>query len=423
MTWSVEAEHTETVTFRGVRAATGPATWSQRSIWQWLTACPTRGNTNISWSIDLPGTTGVAGALAGLRRLTERHECLRTTVDADGQQVIRRSALPVPVWDLTGLPPHWHDRLSITLAYELGLAPLDPAEFPVRYGVVRHNGGFRALVAGSRFALDGSGYDVLRTELAALAAGGEPEGWDVPWQPLDQAAFEASAAGRRLNDAAQRYWRDSLRALPDADVPPGTAMPGARKHWSAKLISPAAAAAVDRYPMASAVLLAATADVVWRRFGLRHGGMKMIVSNRLTPRERNGLYCVGQDGLIVLDTAASSFDALVRRAGQAALRACRFSRYDPDELAATQDGLTGRNVAAFATNTLFNPHNLKRFPAEPGDTTVVDWVDPFHGADSAVLVSIWRDGAGLNIALMTDTELLGADEHSSLLHALGERLA
>jgi hypothetical protein len=151
--------------------------------------------------------------------------------------------------------------------------------------------------------------------------------------------------------------------------------------------------------------------------------MKMIVSNRFTPRERNALYSVGQDGLIVLDAATSSFDELVRRSGRAALQACRAARYDPDELAATQAGPIGRDVAALATNTLFNPHNLKPIPAAAADSTVVDWFDPFHGADAALLVSIWRDGAGLNIAVMADTELLGADEHRSLLHALGARLA
>lgn len=445
--FTVPVARTDVVTFSGRRGATGPATWTQRSTWHWLNARTEKtGSTNIGWVIDLPETTSLAGALAGIRRLTERHECLRTTM-APGkegvllQRVVCDGSLPVLVWDLTGEPAH--DPLATTLAYELTLARFDPeTELPVRYGVVRWDGGYRALVAGSRFALDGSGYDVLRTELAALASDDAYRALDRlddPWQPLDQADLEASAEGRRLNDAALQYWRETLLGLPVAQPPRVTVRPGRRRHWSGKLISKAAAAALDlaagRNHMTSAVLLAVTADVMWRHFGLEHSAMKMIVSNRLTRRERNALYSIGQDGLIVLDAATPSFDELVRRAGHAVLQACRFSRYDPDQMTRGLSGLDRRSEVAFAVNSLFNPHNLKPQPTQDGmaagvaaidalrlDTTFVDWFDPFHGVDEVYLVSIWRDRAGLNLAMMADTELIGADDHRALLYALEDRL-
>ena len=102
------------------RAADGggafPVSFAQERFWFLDRLEPGSTAYNIPAAIDLRGHLDAAAIAAALGEIVRRHESLRTTFGLDGGSPMQRvhppapGALPVPITDLSGLPPERRDE-------------------------------------------------------------------------------------------------------------------------------------------------------------------------------------------------------------------------------------------------------------------------------------------------------------------------
>src|SRR5204863_134639 len=157
---------------------------------------------------------------------------------------------------------------------------------------------------------------ILQAQAAALLAGGELG--PVLHQPRDQAAWEASAGGRRRTRVALRHWEAVLRRVPPAMLPaPDPAgVPGQRelRMRSAVLAAGTARPGAGRWR----VLLAATVALVAARTGVPAGAVVSICGNRFRSDWQDYVGPLAQDALVPYEVGGS-FDDLVGQVRAATL--------------------------------------------------------------------------------------------------------
>ena len=158
-------------------------------------------------------------------------------------------------------------------------------------------------------------------------------------QPLEQAAWQTSEAGRRHNDRTLRYVAKSLDRL--AAGPPPTVRTGPRssRYWSGRLVSQALAGAVATVAARcavdeAAVLTAVTATAFARLTNTDRVLMRPRVGNRFRPALADAVCFVAQSGLLVLELGDTTFDQLMDRARGATMAAVKNAYFNPDALQA-----------------------------------------------------------------------------------------
>lgn len=321
------------------RAVTAPATWSQRGLWdatEWMG--DDDGYFNMGWIVPVPEGADLDRVARALRRTIERYDTLRTTFAFhDGQlyqHVAASGSLVVAV--------HESAPERVSLAADEILAALVPGGFrarldwPLRVAVVTAEGKPRLLVlAINHLSLDLYGWRVVERTLTCLLADATAE---LPprrgWQPVDQAAYEASPAGQAINQRALSRWRDILASAPatmfDFDTNPGEREP----YWTLRMESRALAAALvavaDRTRISSsAALLAAISTALVAYTGHDEVIIRLNAANRLVEgsQEMAGYLC--WNSLFYCDLRDLSFDAALRRTFLASLDAYEHGLHDP----------------------------------------------------------------------------------------------
>jgi hypothetical protein len=313
-------------------------TWGQAAIWKWL---PGFGEAAASFTmtrivrppseLDLPAALAVVGAVVGA------HQVLRSRYgdgpDGPYQEVHAHGVVEVAVVEVTAAD---EDATAAALAAELsGTSFRHGGEWPVRVAVGTSAGACRFVVlALSHLAVDWSGLELLAADVRARLAGPVP----VPaWQPLDQAGYEQSPAGRRRGATALAHWRTALSALPPSmfDHPP--AEPARPRFRRLCLSSRALALAADRLATAnrvsvSSVLLAAVALCLSARSGREECVLRLIVSNRHDDRRGHLVAATAQNGLFALDPVPVDLTGAIRTAYRSGLAAYAGGHYDPAAL-------------------------------------------------------------------------------------------
>lgn len=322
------------VRFDGDGAGEGPLSWGQTENWRailrqdsWL---PLGGVQPLA-----PDST-VEGVADDLRYVLSRHPSLRTRLRlADGappaQVVAGSGEITLEVYDAGDRDPgtvagEVHDRFRDT--------PLDfAAEWPVRMAAVRSGGRLTHLVALlSHFALDATGAAVM---LAGVA--GRDTTPLTGQQPLGQAEWQRSPAGRRHNAAALRYWEGILRTL----GPRRFADPVVRtspRYWQGEFTSPdlhrAVRAIVRRTGVdSSTVLMTLYAGALGQVSGIDPVAIRPTVSNRFRAGLSDVVCTLVQAGLLALPVAGTPFDELLQRTGRLTLSAYKYAYFDPDAVA------------------------------------------------------------------------------------------
>ncbi|MBS2965451.1 condensation protein [Actinocrinis puniceicyclus] len=334
------------VEFRGEGAGAGEPTWGQLGIWR--TIRRTGRTMNIVVTMPLPEGTPLAEMQAVLRFLVSRHPALRTLLRfEDGapggppvQQVVAASGrIPLQIADIDDGDDPAAAAEELRSRYEL--TPFDyRCEFPVRMGVVRQSGALAHLVVGySHVMVDGAGIVALSRDLAHLDRDtGRATAPPAALGPLELAAAQRGATGRRQSDRSLRYWAAQLDRLP-AWHPAEPATPRQPRFWELVMCSPALAlglrAAEARTGIGSTyVLLAAYSVAVAQVFGRNPSVAQIVVGNRFRPGFADLAAQVSQHGICVVDTADATFDEVVARAQSAATSASFYGYYDPDRCAA-----------------------------------------------------------------------------------------
>jgi len=270
-----------------------------------------------------------------LRYLMNRYQSMRTLlhVEADGrirQEVVGSGQIALEVVDACDGDP---TRVAERVAERYRVAPFDHTrEWPVRMAVIRS--GDRCthqVVMVSHFALDGAGATALMREVPAL----DPAAV-AGMQPMEQACWQASPAGRRQNAASLRYWENLLRTMPLPTLEPSADVRSPR-YWHGVFRSPAMLLAVralaDRLRTDSApILLTAYAVAFARVTGVNPVPLRPLVGNRFRPGLAEVVCPLAQTGLCVLDVDGIPFGEAVERVQRSAMTAYKYAYYSRPDL-------------------------------------------------------------------------------------------
>lgn len=196
---------------------------------------------NESFSISLKGDLQIGLLREAVNELIERHEALRSTVDADGgiMHVQPQLRLNVPVRDLTSFEPSERENeYRRTLAAD-ARRPFDLVKGPlIRAEIVRlEQGHYQLAITAHHLVCDGWSTNLLVDELARLytAKAGRRDA-DLPvaarFSQYARKQVELQDAGK--NADVERYWLDQFRDLPEQlALPTDRPRPSVKTHTGA----------------------------------------------------------------------------------------------------------------------------------------------------------------------------------------------
>ncbi|GAA1625605.1 hypothetical protein GCM10009679_33320 [Saccharothrix algeriensis] len=336
----VQASSRIMVPFEGEGEGVEELSWGQMELWGGMRR---RGTwMPVGYALPVaPGTT-VAEVVAELRFALGRYQPMRTRLrfESDGrtrQVVSRRGEVALEVVDVRddGDPAQVAElvrRRFWDSAYDF------VNEWPVRAAVVRHRGlVVHRVMVMCHLVTDGFGALVMWRELSERGSDPGSAGVSLTaMQPMQQARWQRSPAGRRQCAAALRYWERVLRSMPVGLLADGGAAQRPR-HWSARLTSRAMYEALivlaarmrsDTSPLLLGVFVTAWA----RATGKDAVVTRVVVNNRFRPGLGESVSQVAQTGLCAVDLAGLSLDDALSRVRRRAMAAYKHAYYDPEQM-------------------------------------------------------------------------------------------
>jgi Condensation domain len=329
-------------------AEVAPVTFGQLSLWRSEQEIPVekRPEWHFSRSWPVPPGTALPAVLAALRALADRHESLRSTVDAGPVrplQVVWPSAVAVfPVVVAAGRDG-LTEPAAAAAAVALAARPFDlSAEPGWRAEVLPDGAGAPRYVCAAfhHFAVDQWALGVLDAEFNELVGAADPTAAAARMaaapRPRDLAAEQQSAAGAARGAAAARYWRKLLAKYPRADGPAAMSLSQSAGRLRTVLTSPSLGAAFTRVAEASSVspqaaVLAVTLEAV-AEVGLRlDEPLILMAANRSDPRTRALVGTQNQAAALAIPDRGDDFAAYASAVEWAGLAAYRYGCYDFDE--------------------------------------------------------------------------------------------
>ena len=254
----------EAVAPRGItprpRAARAPLSAAQQQIWLHAHLAPELPLYNEPFTIRRRGPLDVAALEAALAEIVRRHEAWRTTIQVDGGQPVQvvqpATAVPLPVVDLTAMPPPEREAEAARRATEDARRPFDLERGPLlRALLVRvADDDHRLFLTVHHIVLDGvSIYQILLRELTALydafAAGRPSPLPELPVQYADFALWQRERLQSEGPEASIEYWRRRLAGMPVLAMPTDRPRPAVQTFAGARhcvALPPALSAALRR---------------------------------------------------------------------------------------------------------------------------------------------------------------------------------
>lgn len=338
-----ELPDTMRLEFSGCRAGAGPLVWAQKGMWNNIRAiAPHDQHLNVSLSLATPDGPSVERVVRALRTLVGRHDALRTTFPADAtgepwQAVAGEGAVPVTVTS----GPDAKGRLTDALAARR----FDPAtDLPIRVGLaVTGDRVTNVVLCLSHLVVDGWSCQLLQDELAELLAGAD-ELPPVTRQPIEQARYERDVLAPRLGHRVAEYWRDVLSSCPAVDTFAPRAAPAQPRFWHGSYRSYASQyasriLAAEYRVSETSVFLAGVARVLTAYADRDAVPVLLRVTNRFSPEVQRSVMYLCQNIPVLLADGRAEFPRLVSSVHRTALRAYRYSQYDPDAIATLRDDL------------------------------------------------------------------------------------
>jgi hypothetical protein len=369
------------VRFAAARAGTRRATFGQRDMWDKLRAMePHTHVVNILQVVSVPTGLTLSEVLAAVGDLVLRHESLRTRFRLDAndelwQELTGSGELPVEVWDV--------DRAEDQdAAREEADRTLERTDFdltrcwPMRVLVGLVEGTPIAVMASmSHIAVDMLSARLVTQDLVNLLDA-RAHARPVPAlparrQPLDQAAFEASAAGRLASARAVASWRRRLEAAPRSMFParPRTSQEArfVRAVISSQALPLAAEVIAKRARMSTAIVIMAAEAVLLAHHGdVGSCALQLSVGNRIAPELAWSAGNIRLHSLAVVDLRGASFEQVVSRTWAAWIQAQRTGMYDPGEVSRQRRRIEWERGIALDLSCHFND---LRTSTQPGATS------------------------------------------------------
>lgn len=340
-------------------------------------------------------------------------------------------------------------ELELRLINEDGTIPLDPGEAKsfrfedydrcVR-GAVVCAGDRPVLIALaiSHLALDCGSYDLVKGRLEARLKG-EPAPEPL-LQTTDQAEYEATEPARRRSEAAVRFWKREMRAMPATMVglerPSDDELPYKSLQIRSTAMAAAATRAAERLGVSTAAVLLAANGVLLRSLtGRSHQAYQLIVGNRYTPRDRVVVAAKAQNGLFNIDIEGLSFDDLVRETFRRSLATYKFGLYDPDALEKARAEVEAERGEHLDLTVYFNDARAgggwsecpeAKTRAEVEDLlseTVVERNGEWPRHDAKLFTAIGRDPRACEFSLLFDSRRTPEPGVKRELHAIERLLA
>lgn len=419
------------VRFDGEGGGSGELAWGQQEAWMTLRRVG-------SWMPlggvkPLPPDTTVEGVAAELRYLLSRYQPLRTKLRLDDpdrpRQVVHATGEAVlEVVDAGGADP---DTVAAAVHRRYVDTDLDfAAEWPIRMGVVRRYGVLTHMVVlMSHFATDAHGARVMLREVATR------DGTPVSgMQPLDQARWQQSPAGRRQNDAALRYYESILRTITPRRFNQSRDIQQ-QPVWDGDFSSPAmrlaVAAIADRTRVdAAALLLAIFAIALTRVTGINPVVVRPLVGNRFRPGLSDVVCTATQSGLCVLDVAGVPFDEALARVKRATMTAYKHAYHNPADLAdlrrqVSRDRGTDIDIACFFNNRRAEggsgsvPEVTPQLIDDALPRSVLRWTPTDKAPLRRMFVRVETDTAdAMRLSTLIDTNLLSLADAEACLRGM-----
>lgn len=434
-----------TVGIAGAPAGEGPVTWGQWAIRRaMLDTEPDDHGTNVKVVVPVAPALPAVRAVEAVRGLLTVYDSLRTRVragDGDGgamrQELDGDGTLDVYLFDAEdaaaaaaladSVADHWR---AVRFAYD--------REWPVRAALVCTGGQVvRAVLVLAHVATDAMGLTLLHDALGQLLRGADPAALRAAsrgHQPLAETAYQASEKGRKRDRAARRHWVDSLRDAPEKLF---TRRPGASPAYrQAVLASPSLPGALrtldERWRISSsAILLAAASAVVARQSRHDRAVFQVMVSNRFQPALRESLSTVTLEGLFTLDAGLdpdagpAGFEALARRAAQAAMKTYYHAYYDKSALLDDLRELDERRGRPMDRTCWYN--DLRDLITEARtvdrreqegvrpEKSVIEWQPLGRQSETSVAWHVYRSRHFMPVSLTMDTSLIDEPAAEAML--------
>ncbi|MFP2933686.1 condensation domain-containing protein, partial [Pyxidicoccus sp. 3LG] len=221
-----------------------PASFAQQRLWVIDQLEPGSSAYNLATSLRLRGPLDLGAMEGAFSALVERHESLRTTFAMHGDQPVQvihaSSRFPLPVVDLSALPPEEADAEARRLASHEAQRPFDLAQGPIfRALLLRLAPGDHVLVGTMHHIVsDGWSMGVLVRELATLyaahASGQDARLSTLSIQYADFAAWQRAWLQGVELERQLGYWKQQLTgAAPLLELPTDRPRPAVQSNRGA----------------------------------------------------------------------------------------------------------------------------------------------------------------------------------------------
>ncbi|MFC1419645.1 condensation domain-containing protein [Streptacidiphilus cavernicola] len=424
-----------TVRYTGGSSGSGPLTLGQDNMIRCIRRDdPEQINKQAVWPV--PEGTDLPAALAALRALAERHESLRTVFPPgpdgfpSGQQVRAEGEFDVTVVEAGPLDGPALDAFAGELARTDIAVAFDLAEdFPLRFTLVTRDGRpVRMAVVVCHSGADGASTALLVQEWLLLASGKELPP-STARTPLEVAAAEGSALGRRRAKTSLRHWERVLRTSPQAVFaesrivgPPDTVSVLILRSPAAARDLEAASQRTGATP--STVLLAAFAALVAHRADQSELVIAALSANRHRPGLADYVGTLAQDAFLAVDAGAEDLDELIGRTKAASLAGYWHSSFDADQVWRMIDDIAHRRGSRYARHVVVNDLSLTIPESAFDDAAASSAADPEiswfpdERIPTRLMFNIIRVGGSLEFALLTCPQVLDRAETEQFARGL-----
>ncbi len=203
-----------------------PLSFAQQRLWFLDRLEPGSPAYNLPMAVRLEGPLAIGALEGALREIVRRHEVLRTTFRAAGEEPVQvitpRAMIELPVIDLAALPAGRREAVAAGLATAEGLRPFDLACGPLlRVALLRLEGGEHvALLTMHHVVGDGWSTGVLLREIGALyraLRAGEPSPLpELAVQYADFAVWQRRWLQGDVLAGELAVWKERLQGAPTA---------------------------------------------------------------------------------------------------------------------------------------------------------------------------------------------------------------
>jgi hypothetical protein len=362
-----------TVHFAGEGSGVAELTWGQLELW----GAMRRQRTWMPLPVrePLPSGTTLDEMAGWLRYVMSRHQAMRTRLalrpDGPPRQVVHGSG------DIAMDVVEAGDEDPVAVAQRtvdrFVFRDFDfEREWPVDMAIITRDGVPAIRVFSvCHLVTDAFGAMALMTDLARRAAApDDPAPPLTATEPLAQADWQCSPAGRRHSETALRHWAEALRELPARRFPPPVDR-GEPRHWGLVLVSPAIHRAVrvirHRTGANSAqVILTLFLVALTQVTGVHPAATRVAVNNRFRRGLADTVSVITQYGLCAVDVAGITIDEALARVSRRVIATFKHAYFDPIGLARVIDEASRERGEEVDLECYYNDRRLGEDGEAPG---------------------------------------------------------